>query len=101
MNKYAFFGLIVLWLVLATFIIAAVNNFGTSGLSVTGEIAQSSAGTGGYLSQLGGLLSVFWSIFTLQVAGLPAILVIIFFDIPVIIVGFMIMDVIKYLIPFT
>jgi len=101
MNKYAFFGLIVLWLILATYIIAAVNNFDASGMVVSGAINSGDVVAGGFLSQINGLLNIFWSIFSLQVTGMPDIIIIIFFDIPVIIVGYMIIDIIKDLIPLT
>ena len=102
MNKYALFGLLILWLLVATYLIAIFNSYDpTTGVTVVGGINAVAPGDGGFLSQIGNLLLVFWSIFSLQISGFPVIVIIILFDVPVFIVVYMFIDIIKDLIPFT
>lgn len=100
MNKYMSFGLIILWLLLATYLVEVFGLY-DQGVTVSGAIDSIDASDQGFLAQISGMLKVFWDIFTFQVTGLPAIIVVIFFTAPAFVIMYMLMDVIKDLVPFT
>lgn len=96
MNKYILFAIIFLYLVVATLI--------ADSLAVqTTTIVIEGTGTFTETSTLSGILDVistFWKIVSFQI-DLPFIVVLIFFYPATFIVVFMIVDVVKDLIPFT
>lgn len=96
MNKYVLMGLIFLYLMIIT-LLADSLLISTSGDIIGGINAPSTAGgTSGILD----LLGTFWKMISFQI-DLPNIVLIIFVYPPVLIVVFMIIDVLKDLIPFT
>lgn len=100
MSKYSLFGVIVLWLLLATYLVDVFGLY-EAGVTVTGGVDVIDSGAEGFLAQIMGLLKMFWDIFSFKVVGLPPIVVVIFFTAPAFVVAFMLIDIIKDLVPFT
>lgn len=100
MSKYALFGVIILWLLLATYLVEVFGLY-EAGLTVTGGVDVIDSGAEGLLAQITGMLTIFWDVFTFQVVGLPDIVVVIFFTAPAIVIMYMLIDVLKDMIPFT
>ena len=95
MNKYAFLGLLTSLLIVLTLTANSISI--TASVDLTSGIeTTTSASVGGVL----GLLSTFFKILTFQLTGIPVWFNLIFMVITLMVV-YMIIDVVKDLIPFT
>lgn len=101
MNKFALFGLIIAWLLIATYFINVLENYQSGIFSVDNPVQEIDIGGTGFLSQITGMIKTFFNIFLFQIEGLPVIVVVICFQVPAFIVLYMVIDVVKDVIPFT
>lgn len=99
MNKYVLFGLIIGWLLFATFVVDAFDAYlDTDEFGVINPIDQIETDGSNEASSVRGFIRTFTSALTLQITGLPAIVSLILFGVPTFILAFMTLDLmIKFL----
>lgn len=91
MSKPALFGLLFGWLVILTFLVNSIVEYDAlSGLVVTNPIGAFSSSD----SNIFDLLRTFWNALVFNITGLP-VLVNLFFQIPVAIIGYMLIGFIR------
>lgn len=94
MSKYALFGLIMAWLLMATFIIDSFGVYlGDDTISVVNPINDLSTEGDNDTQKISSMVETFFSALTLQVVGLPNILAILMFGVPSFILMFMILEI--------
>jgi hypothetical protein len=96
MNKYGFFGLLVLFLLLMTYTASSIE--ATSTVDLASEIPTSSNDT---IRGIFKLMGVFFRMLTFQIDGIPVLFGLFVFLPVTFIVIYMLVDIIKDLIPFT
>ena len=93
MSKYALFGFIMAWLLMATFIVDSFGVYlGDASISVENPINEISTEGDNDAQKLSSMVNTFFSALTLQVTGLPDILAIIMFGVPSFILMFMTLE---------
>ena len=93
MSKYALFGFIMAWLLMATFIVDSFGAYlGDDSISVENPINEISTEGDNDTQKLSSMVNTFFSALTLQVTGLPDILAIIMFGVPSFILMFMTLE---------
>jgi len=97
MNKYAFFGLLILYLVIISFLVEASSAYVISDGLETSVQSADEATTSGVFSMVG----IFARLLFFNVVGFPVWATMIFVYPVVFVFWFMIIDIIKDLIPFT
>jgi hypothetical protein len=97
MNKYVLVAIIFLYLAIATMLADSLI------LSTSGNIlgGMDTPNTVGGISGVIDLLGTFWKIVAFQIDGMPSIATILFFYPPTMMMTYMLIDVLKDLIPFT
>lgn len=94
MNKYALFGFIMAWLLMATFIVDSFGAYlGNDDISITNPIDDFTDEGDNDTQKMRSMVSTFFSALTLQVVGLPNILAILMFGVPSFILMFMTLDI--------
>lgn len=101
MNKFSFFMLIVLYLLVVTYFINTMQIYGIGAFSVDGAVTSFAVPDTGFLGQATSMTGTFLQILTFKVTGLPEIIVIIFFIAPVFGLLYIVLDFLKDLVPFT
>lgn len=101
MSKPALMGVLFLWLVIITFIVNAVITYDNStDLAINNPLQNETAqADDGILAQSTSLLATYWNAITFNVEGLPIIFNL-FFQVPTVIITFMLLEFIIELIPF-
>lgn len=96
MNRFQFFMVLVIYLVVAT-ILADATGLTTSAGLTDGVSNSTSIGVGTIL----GYFRTFGRMLTFQVTGIPPLVNLIFFTGPTLVIIYILVDIIKDLIPFT
>ena len=95
MSKYALFGCIIAWLLMATFIVDSFGSYlGTDEFTVENPIGEISGEGDSNTKIAKSMVSTFLDAMTLQVSGLPNIIAVLFFTIPSFILGFITLELI-------
>ena len=97
MNKYLLLGVLFFLLLFATYVVDLTDGYSTS--SDPNQIVDSPEDS--ERVSVFSMISTFFDILTFKVEGLPAILNVLFFYPITIIIGAMVIDVLKDLVPFT
>ena len=97
MNKYTFFGLLILYLVIVSFLVDASAIYSIDNGLETSLTVSSDATITGVI----GMVGVFTRLLFFNVVGVPAWVTMIFIYPVVFVFWFMVVDVLKDLIPFT
>lgn len=93
MGKYGVFGLLMLWLIFATFLVNSAEAYLQDGsFTVDNGITQVDTTGDSDLDQIRNMGETFISAIGFQVVGLPAIISLIFFTIPTLILAYMSLD---------
>jgi hypothetical protein len=102
-SKYTLFALLIGWLVLVTYFANVLGSYELGSVQVTGGAGVIEVGEGDFLERIMSMLRTFWSLLTFDVnaTGFPTLPSILFFHLPLYVFVFMIIDIIKDLIPFT
>jgi len=100
MNKYITFGILVLFILFMTYVVDFASNYENTLDSVNPieELPGEGSPTSGSVISL---ITTFWKIATFQVEGLPALFTVLIFYPCNLIVLYMIIDILKDLVPFT
>lgn len=102
MNKYMLFGVLMGWLIIATFIITSARNYlDNDDFDINNPIGDISSDGEGRVEQSYSMIGTFFSAITFQVVGLPNIVAMIMFQVPVFIMMYMLIEVLIHLVPFT
>jgi len=96
MNKYMFLMVLVVYLVMMTFVAGSLSM-----ITSTDVIGTIGGNTDATALDIFGFLGTFFKILTFQIEGLPALVTIIGFYPVSLAVLYMIMDIVKDIIPFT
>lgn len=96
MNKYGFFGLLVLFLVIMTYTASSIE--ATATVDLASDIPTSSNDS---ISGIFKMMGVFFRMLTFQIDGIPVLFGLFVFLPVTFIVIYMLVDIIKDLIPFT
>ena len=94
MSKYALFGVLMAWLLMATYIVDSFSAYtGDDSFSVENPINDISTEGDNDSQKISSMVSTFFSAMTLQVTGLPNILALIMFTVPSFILMFMTLEI--------
>lgn len=99
--KFKIFMSIVLWLLLATYFVGVMESYDAGNFGVSNPVGSIDEGSGNVLSQIWAMLKTFKGILFFEIDGLPAVFVILAFQVPTFGLLYMVIDVIKDLVPFT
>lgn len=102
MNKYVLFGLLMAWLLIATYLVNSFEVYLNAGdFVVTGGITAPASLTGGFFAQAGQMWDTFVTLLVFNIEGIPLLITVLFFKVPAFIFIYMLIDIVVNLIPFT
>lgn len=97
MNKYLTLGVLMFLLLFATYVVDLTDGYSTS--SDPNQVVDTPEDTDRITVFT--MIGTFFDILTFKIVGLPAILNVLFFYPITIIIGYMVIDILKDLVPFT
>jgi hypothetical protein len=101
MNKYILLPIIFLYLIVITLLTDSLFITTTGGVTDVINAPSLDGGVTNNISTILDFFKVFWRILTFRIDGVPFIITLIFFYPTTIMVVYMIVDIVKDLIPFT
>lgn len=101
MSKFSLFAVIIAWFIIASYFISIISVYDESMLVINPVGSFTVAESGGAGKRLWAMLTTFYKLITFKVEGVPILFGVVAFQIPTGVLIYMIIDVIKNIIPFT